>query len=213
VVAVTRAPGLARVLESFGARVVRPQHGSRPSVGEIAGGVIAAGTPQVIVLPNDRDALLAAGQAASLARSVSLRVIPTRNAAEGIAALVAFDAEADLDANAARMEQEAAALRSFTVFTAARDSVVDGVAVARGEILALDAERRLLARGEDITSTTLGALTGYDDFELVTVYCGRGQGSGICSDLGLRIEAAYPGVETEVVHGGQLHDHLLVAVE
>ena len=64
IVAVAEAAGLARALESLGARVVHPAHGSRPSVGEIAEGILAVGSGEVIVLPNDRDALLAARHAA-----------------------------------------------------------------------------------------------------------------------------------------------------
>ena len=59
IVAVAGADGLARVLESLGAHIVRPGHGTRPSVGEIAEGILAAGASSAIVLPNDRDAVLA----------------------------------------------------------------------------------------------------------------------------------------------------------
>ena len=125
---------------SLGARVVRPAHGSRPSVGEIAEAILAAGAREVIVLPNDRDALLAARHAAELTPLVEVAIVPTRNAAEGIAAAVAFDPAASLADLAARMSAEAAALRSFTVMTAARDSVVDGQPVRKGQVIALDAE-------------------------------------------------------------------------
>ena len=213
VVAVTGADGLARVLESFGARVVRPGHGVRPSVGEIAEGILAAGAAGVIVLPNDRDAVLAAGQAADLTPMVEVRVIPTRNAAEGIAALVAFDEDASLERNAERMNEDATALRSFRVITAAKDSIVDGTAVVEGQVLALDAGRHLLATGDDVESVTLKALATLDDFELITVYCGESEGPSRNMALCEHIELAGFGAEVEVVDGGQQHDHLLVAVE
>jgi len=149
-VAVTGAPGLADVMASYGARIVVPGHGSRPSVGEIAESILATGAGQAIVLPNDRDAILAAGQAASLVPLVTVEVLPTRNAAEGIAAAFAFDVNDSFEVNVERMQEESAALRSFTVITAAKDSVVDGVPVKHGEILALDARRHLLASGSDV---------------------------------------------------------------
>ncbi len=212
-VAVTGAEGLARVFELLGARVVKPGHGTRPSVGEMAEAVLAAGAPEAIVLPNDRDALLAAGQVAELTPMVSVRVIPTRNAAEGIAAVVAYDPEATLDENHQRMTDEAAALRSFRVITAAKDSVVDGVAVRAGQVLALDAARHLLAAGTDVEAVTLKALATLDDFELITLYCGNSEGPGQSMSLCERIELAGFGAEVELVDGGQPHDHLLVAVE
>ena len=128
------------------------------------------------MLPNDRDAVLAAGQAAVLTPLVEVAVIPTRNAAEGIAAAVAFDPTAPLAANVERMAAESAALRSFTVVTAARDSVVDGQPVRQGQMIALDAARHLLAVGADVESVTLQALAQYEDFELVTIYCGDSEG-------------------------------------
>jgi DAK2 domain fusion protein YloV len=213
VVAVTGAPGLADVLASLGARIVVPGHGSRPSVGEIAEGVLASGATQVIVLPNDRDAILAAGQAASLTPLVTVEVVPTRNAAEGIAAVLAFRADDDFEANVERMRAEAGSLRSFTVITAAKDSVVDGTSVKLGQVLALDASRHLLAVGTDVESVAVKALDTFDEFELVTIYTGESEGTGDSTALCERIELSGFGAEVEVIHGGQLHDHLLVAVE
>jgi len=212
-VAVTTARGLAQVLESFGAHVVRPAHGTRPSVGEITDGILAVGASEVVVLPNDRDAVLAAGQAAALASPVRVEVIHTRNAAEGITAAVAFDATVSLDRNVERMEAESSSLRSFSVITAAKDSVVDGQEVERGQIIALDAGRHLLASGTDVETTALRALDTFDDFDLVTIYCGNSEGPDKSQVLCARIEQAGWAAEVEVIAGGQPYDHLLVAVE
>ena len=89
-IAATAAPGLAAVLASFGARIVQPEQGVRVSVGEIAAAAEATGATTVIVLPNDGDAVLAARLAASVTSGISVKVVPTRNAAEGIAAAVAL---------------------------------------------------------------------------------------------------------------------------
>ncbi len=212
-VAVTGAPGLARVLHSLGAHIVTPGHGTRPSVGEIAEGILAVGAGSVIVLPNDRDAVLAARQAALLTPLIDVEVIPTRNAAEGIAAAVAFDVSASLASNVDRMNGESSALRSFSVVTAAKDSVVDGKQVQGGQIIALDAARRLLASGVDVEAVTLQALSRLGDFELVTMYCGNSEGPGKSRALCERIELSGWSAAVEVVEGGQRHDHLLVAVE
>jgi DAK2 domain fusion protein YloV len=213
IVAVTGADGLARVFESLGARVVKPGHGTRPSVGEIAEGILASGAGTVIVLPNDRDALLAAGRAADLTPMVAVHVIPTRNTAEGIAAAMAFDQAADLETNVARMSEDASTLRSFRVITAAKDSVVDGTSVRKGDILALDAGRHLLASGSDVEAVTVSALARLEEFELITLYCGNSETPGKSSALCEHIELAGFGAEVEVIDGGQPHDHLLVAVE
>ncbi len=203
IVAGASAPGLADVLSSLGASVVGTADGRQPSVGKIAAAVAACGTPDVIVLPNDQDGVLAARSVASLVPSVGLHVVATRNAAEGIAAVLAFDASLTADENAGRMADEAAALRSFSVITAASDSVVDGHAVRVGDILALDAGDRLLAWGADIGSVTMTALLRFDGFELVTLYLGSDIGAETEGSLRARfVEARLP-AELEFVDGGQ----------
>jgi dihydroxyacetone kinase-like predicted kinase len=213
VIAVANAAGLARTLTSLGARIVRPSHGSRPSVGEIAEAILAAGSSQVIVLPNDRDVLLAARHAAELTPLVRVGIIATRNVAEGIAAVVAFDSGASLESNLARMTRESEALRSFTVFTAARDSVVDGHAVRRGDVIAIDAEKRLLARDASIEGAMLRALAHVGEYDLVTCHWGAGLPAADVEALRRAIVQQGGDVEVEMVPGGQRHDHLLVAVE
>jgi dihydroxyacetone kinase-like predicted kinase len=111
------------------------------------------------------------------------------------------------------MAAESAALRSFTVVTAARDSVVDGQPVRQGQIIALDAARHLLAVGADVETVTVQALAQYEDFELVTIYCGNSEGNLEREALCQHIELAGWAAEVEIVEGGQPHDHLLVAVE
>jgi dihydroxyacetone kinase-like predicted kinase len=213
VVAVSAADGLADVLASLGARVVRPGHGSCPSVGELADAILGTGAAQVLVLPNDRDAILAAGRAAELTPSVIVAVIPSRNTGEGIAAALAFDASASLEENVARMTAEAARVRSFRVVTAVRDSVVHGTPVKRGQVLALDPDRRVIAAGDVVEDVTLQALDHLSPFELVTLYCGVSELPGRSLALRARIELAGFGAEVEVVAGGLRHDHLLVTVE
>ena len=91
--------------------------------------------------------------------------------------------------------------------------IIDGKDVARGQILAIDASRHLLAAGDDVEAVTIKALSTYEEFELVTLYCGDSEGGGASAALCDRIELSGFGAEVEVIHGGQPHDHLLVAVE
>jgi hypothetical protein len=213
IVAVAQADGLAAALASFGARVVRPAHGARPSVGEIAEAVLAVGAAEVIVLPNDRDALLAAQRAAATTGQVRVEIVPTRNVAEGVAAAVAFDPGLPMSRNLDRMAAESGALRTFAVIAAARDSIVDGQSVAKGQFIALDAARRLLACEGSAASAALQALAQLGDYDLVTCYRGAALSPAEGEEVGRRIGEARPGVDVEIVPGGQRHDHLLIAVE
>jgi len=182
-------------------------------VGEIAEVILAVGCHEVIVLPNDGDALLAARHAAALTPLLDVSIIPTRNAAEGIAAALAFDPGAALAEISQRMTAEAGALRSFSVTTAARDSMVDGQRVRKGQFIALDAARRLLAREDSVAAATLGALSRFDGFDLVTCYLGATVDAARAEELRARIAQRGWGAEVEMVPGGQRFEHLLVAVE
>ena len=133
--------------------------------------------------------------------------------AEGNAATLAFDAGASLEENVERMREESAALRTFRVITAARDSVVDGVPVTRGQVLAIDAAGHLLGAGDHVEAVTVRALSTFRDFELITLYCGDGQGGDSSARPCEGIELSGFGAEVEIIDGGQPHDHLLVAVE
>ena len=212
-VAVAPAPGLAEAFRAFGANVVEPASSGRPSVGEIAGVVNATGARSVIILPNDRDAHLAAGQSSAMTPQVDAVVLPTRNAAEGIAAALAFDAGATLEVNTERMEAEAMSVASFTVSIAARDAIVDGVAVQRGQAIALDADERLLACEDELLGAAMSALSRTDAAELVTIYHGAAVAPAVARELADRVVASEPDIEVEIVNGGQRHDRLLVAVE
>jgi hypothetical protein len=215
VVAVAPADGLARALRSVGVqRIVRPAHGSRPSSGEIAEGILASGTADVIVLPNDPDALLAARLAAGLAPLVTTSVVATRNAAEGVAAALAFDAALPVASNVERMEQAARALHSWSVSRAVRDAVVEGVAVRAGQYLVITADSRLVACADDLVEATLEGIGEHPGpAELVTLYVGVGTDPSLVESLVERIALLRPGVEIEVLEGGQRQSSLLVAVE
>ena len=176
--------------------------------------VLAVGSSQVIVLPNDSDALLAAHHAAEVATLVEVTIVPTRNAAEGIAAAMVFDPDGSIAEIVERMRAEADGLRSFTVIGAARDALVDGVPVTKGQLIALDTDRHLLAAGQRLEDVTVAALGSLGDFELVTCY------HGLRVDDARRTQCSWRAIrsqgwdaEVELVPGGQRHDLLLVAVE
>jgi dihydroxyacetone kinase-like predicted kinase len=111
------------------------------------------------------------------------------------------------------MSAESTSLRSFSVTTAARASVVDGQPIGKGQVLALDAGRHLLTTADSVEEAAMRALEGLRDFDLVTCYRGAGVDAGRGQRLRERIEQAGWEVEVEMVPGGQRHEHLPIAVE
>lgn len=215
-VAVATTEAQARLYDSLGvATIVRAGNGQRASAGEIAAAIGAAAGRDVIVLPDDVDTQPAARLAATHVAGASVRVLEARNVAEGVAAALAFDPSATLARNLERMTGEARALRTFALSIAARDAAVEGSAVRRGQVIAVDAGSRLVGLGEDLASACLAALARVapEGPELLTVYQGEEVPDASVEELATRVVEALPGLATEVVPAGQPGDRILLAVE
>jgi len=215
VVAVAVGEGIATAFTAAGVRALVPGgQGANPSTGELLAAIEAARADVVVLLPDNPNVRLAAEQAAALATGMTVHVVPTRNAAEGLAAVLAVDPRADAATNAARMARAADAVRSFVVTTAVRDARFGGRSVKRGHAIAVDPDDGLIASGPDRVAVALeAALTIADGAELVTIHHGADADLAEAERLAARVMAARPELIVEVVHGGQPHVAYLVAAE
>ncbi len=211
VVAVAAGLGNRRLFESLGAHVVDGGRTMNPSTAEILGAVEAAGAAEVIVLPNDRNVLLAAEHAASGATRPVL-VVPTTTLQGGLAASVAFDPGVSAEANAAAMTRAAAGVSTGAVTIASRDVETNGLAIRKGSWLGL-ADGSPVAGGEAFEEVArhvaerllaepraiLTLLTGEEPQPLDGLLAG--------------LAATHPELELEVHEGGQANYALLLAAE
>jgi len=214
VVAVAAGDGLASVFESFGvAAVVRGGQSANPSTGELLAAVDALAADEVLLLPNNPNVILAARQVADMAH-IPVRVVPTRNAAEGVAALLALDPALDATENAGPMLEAARSLQTLQVTEAVRDARIAGRKVKRGQTIVLDPDDGLVAAGNDRDRALLAALqTLRPGFELITLYYGEGADLEEAERVSRLIAEWRPDVEVELVHGGQPFYRYLVAAE
>ena len=143
-----------------------------------------------------------------------VRVVPTRNAAEGFAALLALDPARDATANAEVMTLAGRAIQTLQVTEAVRDAVVGGRKVRLGQTIVLDPDDGLLAVNNDRIKAILAALKALEPgFELITIYFGEGADQTEAEQVAARIGESHPEVEVEVIPGGQPHYRYLVAAE
>ncbi len=221
IVAVASGDGLAEALAAFGiaderlhVSIVRGGQAENPSAGELLAAIAASPGEEVVVLPNNPNVKLAAGQAAEMADR-PVRVVPTRNAAEGIAALLEVDPGAGASGNAESMLEASRALQSLLVTEAVRDARVSGRKVRRGQTMALDPDDGLLAVDDDRDRAVLAGLAALEPgFSLVTVWYGDGADLAEAEGLTRLVHEAWPAVEeVEVRHGGQPHYRYLISVE
>jgi len=212
IVAVAAGAGLGDILRSAGAsQIVHGGQTENPSAAEIASAIAHAGTEFVVVLPNNSNIVLAARQAADLS-AANVVVIPTRNAAEGIAALLSWDPSLSLEELVPRMESARAAARTFRVVEAVRDAVVRGVSVKAGQIMALDPVDGIIATGSSDVESIVAALSG-QSAELITLYVGADVTDEQASEFVVAARGAIAGAEVDLQRGGQPIERVLVSLE
>jgi uncharacterized protein len=214
VVAVTAGDGLAAIFRDFGvAAVVQGGQSANPSTGELLEAVGAIDAREVLLLPNNPNVVLAARQVAQMTeRPVS--VVPTRNAAEGFAALLALDPQMDAAANVGPMTEAGRSIQSLVVTEAVRDAKIGGRKVKRGQTIALDPDDGLVAVDNDRDKSVLAAMKALKPgSELVTIFYGDGADLAEAEAMARKIGGVMPGAEIEVRHGGQPFYRYLISAE
>jgi fatty acid kinase len=214
VVAVTAGDGLAAIFRDFGvSSVVEGGQSANPSTGELLEAVGRVRAKEVLLLPNNPNVVLAARQVAAMSDR-PVEVVPTRNAAEGFAALLALDPGRDAAANVGPMTEAGRAIQSMVVTEAVRDATIGGRKVKRGQTIALDPDDGLIAVDNDRSKAVLAAMSALSPgFELVTVFYGDGADLAETEAVARQIGRSVPGVEVEVQHGGQPFYRYLISAE
>lgn len=210
-VAVVFGGGNRRLFESLGASTVAGGETMNPSTADLLAAVDALPESSVVLLPNSKNVVLAAEQAAEQSGK-DVRVIPTRSLQSGLGALVAFDSSRPLDENVAEMEEAAAAVRAGSVARASRSATIGEVDVAEGEFLGLvDGEPVVSGEALEPVATDVVARLVGGGADVLTVLVGDGAGESEAVVDAIRV--AHPSLEVEVHEGGQPHYPLLFAVE
>ena len=214
VIAVTAGDGLAAIFRDFGvASVVQGGQSANPSTGELLEAVGKVPAKEVLLLPNNPNVVLAARQVASMAER-PVQVVPTRNAAEGFAALLALDPGMDAAGNVGPMTEAGRSIQSVVVTEAVRDATIGRKKVKRGQTIALDPDDGLVAVDNDRGKAVARAMTALTPgFELLTLFYGDGADLAEAEAMAKRIGTVIPGIEIEVRHGGQPYYRYLISAE
>ena len=215
-VAVVAGDGLEKLFRSYGVEhIVRGGQTANPSTGELLRIARLAKSREVLLLPNNPNVRLAAEQAARMCEDRRLVVVPTRNAAEGIAAVLAYKPTVDAAANVGPMTAAGRGLATIQVTEAVRDAKIGGKKVKKGQTIALDPDDGLVAVNANREKAVLVAIdTLPKGIELLTLYYGEDATLAETEELARRIGLHVPGLDqVEVVHGGQPHYRYLISAE
>ena len=213
-ITVATGDGFLELFNSLGNIIIVPGGQTmNPSVRELWQAVESAPSNNIILLPNNKNIVSAASQIHSLT-SKKVKVIPTRNIPQGIAALLAFDYDKNLEKNARTMEEAASKVRTIEVTRAVRETCLKGLKIRKGQFIAILNDEDLIARADKVEDVILEALgkAGVEKAGIVTVYYGAeikgAEAQGIAQEIRDRYHT-----EVEVVYGGQPHYNYIISLE
>jgi DAK2 domain fusion protein YloV len=214
VVAVAPGTGLARVFASLGAAaIVEGGQTMNPSTQEILAAVEGLPTETVIILPNNKNVILAASQVVKMTGKQA-RVVGSVSIPQGIAAILALDPDGDFEEVFAAMRQTASSVKSIEITAATRSAFIDEVQVEQGQIIAL-LDGKLAASNDSLLDTVMQVLerAKAGQAELITLYYGLEMKPAQAEDVAERIRQIYDQLEVELVEGGQPHYLLIISIE
>lgn len=214
IVAVVAGDGLADVFTSLGVSAIVPGGQTmNPSTKDILQAVEHIASDNVIILPDNHNIVATAEQVHDLTDK-KVAVVPTRTIPQGVAALLAFDYEANFEANLELMTEAISQVKSIEVIRASRAAKIGGWAIKKKQPMGfLDGELVAVGTKPDEVLNEVLAQMEMSEASVLTIYHGADVSSEEAERLGAGIRHQYPHLEVEVVWGGQPHYSYLVSVE
>ena len=214
VVTVSPGAGLSRIFASLGvAAVVEGGQTMNPSTQDILNAFENLPTDKIIILPNNKNIVMAANQAKEVTVK-QVAVVPSRTVPQGLSAMLSMDPNADLQAVAEKMTKALENVRTGEITTATRSVEIDGVKVESGQVIAL-LDGKLVASASSVEDGCLAFLekASAAEHDLVTLFYGQDIAHAEANRIADTIRNKYSGQEVEVQAGGQPHYQFIISVE
>ncbi|MFC4557072.1 DAK2 domain-containing protein [Virgibacillus kekensis] len=214
IVTVVMGSGLKTLFESLGASVViEGGQTMNPSTQDIADAIEEANAKNVIILPNNKNIVMAAEQAAELAE-VAAAVVPTKTIPQGISALLAFHPEAELAENSEAMKDASKQVKTGQVTYAVRDTQIDGITIEKGHFMGI-ADGEIKGSNQDKIETVKQLLNEMitEDDEILTILKGEDATDKEAEEIEKFLEDTYEDIEIEVHDGKQPIYSFIFSVE
>jgi DAK2 domain fusion protein YloV len=214
-IAVSAGDGLSEVFRGLGADyMIEGGQTMNPSTEDILNAVEKVAADHVFVLPNNKNIILAANQAAELSEEKKVHVIPTKTIPQGITALINFIPEQTAEENEARMLEEIENVKTGQVTYAVRDTVIDEKEIRQDDYMGIG-DKTILAVGKDLEQVTLAMAESMidEDSAIISIYYGEDVTEDDANAIAQKIQAVSDELEVEVQYGGQPIYYYLISVE
>ena len=185
-----------------------------PSTEDMLNAIEKVNAKTIFILPNNKNIILAANQAASLVEDKQIIVIPTKTIPQGITALINFIPDSTPEENAERMNSEITIVKTGQVTYAVRDTIIDDKEIRQDDYMGIG-DSGILSVGQNLEETVhdmVGQLID-EDSAIVSVYYGADMTEEDANAIGAKIEEDHPDVEVEVHYGGQPIYYYVISVE
>ena len=214
-VTVAAGKGLTEVFKTLGAdEVIEGGQTMNPSTDDILSAVERVNAETVFIIPNNKNIILAANQAASVTEGKKAVVIPAKTVPQGITALINFIPDHDAETNAEEMTESLDSVKTGEVTYAVRDTVIDGREIRNGDIMGIG-DHSILAVSQSVDQTVKEMLEALvdDESELITLYYGDEIEEQEAERLRGKLEDMWPELTVEIQYGGQPVYYYIVSVE
>lgn len=204
IITISMGEGISEIFKSMGAtHIISGGQTMNPSTEDIVKVVEQSKCKRAIILPNNKNILMASEQAASIVDAEAV-VIPTKSIPQGISALFQYDVDATLEENKTQMADSVNNVKSGSLTYAVRDTKIDGVEIKKDAFMGLIEDKIVSSKSDQLTTVTelLNEMLA-EDSEILTVIIGQDAEQAVTDNMINWIEERYPDVEVEVHEGGQ----------
>ncbi|HDA2406192.1 TPA: fatty acid kinase catalytic subunit FakA [Staphylococcus aureus] len=204
IITISMGEGISEIFKSMGAtHIISGGQTMNPSTEDIVKVIEQSKCKRAIILPNNKNILMASEQAASIVDAEAV-VIPTKSIPQGISALFQYDVDATLEENKAQMADSVNNVKTGSLTYAVRDTKIDGVEIKKDAFMGLIEDKIVSSKSDQLTTVTelLNEMLA-EDSEILTVIIGQDAEQAVTDNMINWIEERYPDVEVEVHEGGQ----------
>ncbi|MBU8907053.1 DAK2 domain-containing protein [Desertibacillus haloalkaliphilus] len=214
IITVSMGEGIEKLFKGLGASVViAGGQTMNPSTEDIMNAIEEVHAENVILLPNNGNIIMTAEQAAEVADG-NVKVVPSKTVPQGLAALLAFNPQEDIDANVQTMKAAMSEVKTGEVTYAVRDTTIDGIEIKKDDYMGIF-DKKIVSSGSEQLEVARNLLAEMldDDAEIVTIIQGEDASEAETNELVSFVEEAYDEVEVEVHTGSQPLYSYLFSVE
>lgn len=214
-ISVSIGEGMNEVFKGLGVDyIIEGGQTMNPSTEDMLNAIDNVNAETIFILPNNKNIVMAANQAANLVEDKEIIVIPTKTIPQGITALVNYIPDHSAQENADAMNAEIENVKTGQVTYAVRDTEIDGKEIKQDDYMGIG-DKSILSVGKDLNETTLAMLDEMidEDSAIVSIYYGSDSSEEAAEVIANAVEEKYPDVEVEITNGGQPIYYFVISVE